>query len=231
MRGTRTVHHDRRTVTPRPDCDHTCHPTPASRMGDDPDDRRRPDDAASVVPVPGDDGEDDTGFVLRPALPTDAELLWRLTYEAVNWRGDDAVPPLRLRADPSLSHYVDGWMRPGDVGVVAVAAGEPVGSCWARVFDRRDPGYGFVADDVPELSLAVLAPARGLGIGRALLTACVDRVRSGGSPGVSLSVESGNRAAASLYRSVGFRTVGHVANADTMLLGSAPVDPARPAPS
>lgn len=105
------------------------------------------------------------------------------------------------------------------MGVVAEAeTGTPVGAAWARVVTAEKAGYGFVADDVPELGMAVLTPYRGLGLGSQLLDACLAALRGAGHTAVSLSVEDGNSAARRLYDAGNFRPVGHVGGPDTLLL-------------
>ncbi len=61
-----------------------------------------------------------------------------------------------------------------------------MGASWARVVTAEEAGFGFVADDVPELGMAVPAPCRGLGLGSdeetrawaCLSSAAVDHVAS-----------------------------------------------------
>ena len=112
-------------------------------------------------------------LVFRLSSRADPAFLAEMLYEAVNWRDDGAEerPPLdELLAQPELRRYVDGWGRKGDVAIVALdRLDEPVGAAWYRVFDADAPGYGFVADDVPELSIAVYPECRGQHVGGLLL--------------------------------------------------------------
>ena len=62
-------------------------------------------------------------------------------------------------ADPRYAGYLSGWPRHGDVGLVAEQDG-PVGAAWYRTYTEADHGYGFVAEDVPELAIAVVASRR-----------------------------------------------------------------------
>jgi GNAT superfamily N-acetyltransferase len=121
-------------------------------------------------------------------------------------------------ATPERAHYVTGWPKPGDQGVVAEADGQPIGAAWLRFFADDDPGYGFVAADVPELSIAVISSWRGHGVGRAMLRACADQARSSGIRQISLSVGRENYAQR-LYLSEGYRIIDSSdARSDTMLL-------------
>lgn len=152
---------------------------------------------------------------LRPITPSDD--LMRFLVMAMDWRGEGTWDAERILADPQVAHYVTGWMRPGDGGVVAEADGEAVGAVWWRTFTAADEGYGYVADDVPELGFAVAHHHRGRGYGRALLEEAVARATALGLRGLSLSVEDGNRARR-LYESVGFAAVGRTGNSDTCVL-------------
>lgn len=94
--------------------------------------------------------------------------------EAAVWRPDRATPTAtEVMADPRYARYLAGWPRPGDVGLIAEQGG-PVGAAWYRTFTEADPGYGFVAEDVPELAMAVVASHRGQGVGRLLLSGLIE---------------------------------------------------------
>jgi ribosomal protein S18 acetylase RimI-like enzyme len=155
---------------------------------------------------------------LRTATADDAGFLLEMLMEAYNWSGEQRVARGDVESQPHLRRYVAGWPRGQDFGLVAYAgAGTPLGAAWARTFSAKEPGYGFVAEDIPEITMAVVASQRGRGIGRRLLEALVGAAREKGWRAVSLSVEDGNRAV-ELYRGVGFVTVGRVGSSDTMLL-------------
>jgi GNAT superfamily N-acetyltransferase len=140
-----------------------------------------------------------------------------MLVEAVNWEPHRHRSREEIMADPPLTHYVSGWMRPDDMGVVAVApSGLPVGAAWLRYLPATDPGYGFVRDDVPELSMGVVTSWRGRGVGRTLLRSVLAAARAAGVAAVSLSVERANFAAR-LYESEKFRTVESFDYSDTML--------------
>lgn len=155
---------------------------------------------------------------IRIAGPEDAEFLHEMFLGAFFWRGDAPARP-----DPdalaAMAAYVTDWGRPGDAALVAIAdSGERLGAAWYRLFTASRPGYGFVAPEVPELGIAVVATHQDHGIGRGLMESLIELAAGEGRPGISLSVEDGNARAAHLYESVGFRTVGRNGNARTMLL-------------
>lgn len=160
-----------------------------------------------------------TDYSIRPATPADADFLVDMLVEAINWLPERNWSREQIMANPSIAHYVTGWMRPDDFGVVAVdAVGQPVGAAWLRYLTAADPGYGYVGDDVPELTVGVVETWRGRGVGRALVRAALDAARERGVPTVSLSVERANFAAR-LYAAEGFRTVESFEDADTMVAG------------
>jgi GNAT superfamily N-acetyltransferase len=84
--------------------------------------------------------------------------------------------------------------------VVEAADGIPVGAvsgpkdAWCGVFAGEDAGYGFVAPDIPELTIGVLRGHRGTEAGTALMERLIGRGSSRGLRAISLSVEDGNRA-------------------------------------
>ncbi|TMJ93441.1 MAG: GNAT family N-acetyltransferase [Actinobacteria bacterium] len=95
------------------------------------------------------------------------------------------------------------WGRPGDAGVIAWENG-PIGAAWYRVFKEREPGFGFVDEQTPELTIAVVPSRRGGGLGGELMEALLDRARKEGHKAVSLSAE---KERTGLYERYGFRPV------------------------
>jgi ribosomal protein S18 acetylase RimI-like enzyme len=110
-------------------------------------------------------------------------------------------------ADVPLERYVAGWGRPGDSGLLAIDEFQPVGAAWYRLFEAEEPGYGFVDESTPELTIAIVPSRRGRGLGETLLTALLEQARSEGYGQISLSVEPDNPALR-LYEQHGFAKVG-----------------------
>jgi ribosomal protein S18 acetylase RimI-like enzyme len=136
---------------------------------------------------------------------------------AADWRAG-VIPrsSKEVMADPALAHYIGDWPRDNDFGVVAEEGDRKLGAAWWRFMPASDAGYGFVDGTIPELSLAVVASARGQGVGRSLMLALIAEAERQSLPGLSLSVETDNFALG-LYRSLGFVPFGTTGNAVTML--------------
>ena len=143
----------------------------------------------------------------RPAEAEDFTFLATMLGEAAVWRPDKPKPTAdQALADPRYALYLAGWPRQGDHGLVAEQDG-PVGAAWYRTFTEARHGYGFVAEDVPELAIAVITSRRHEGIGRRLLVDLIEASEAQGYAALSLSVNDGNPARG-LYESVGFQPVG-----------------------
>lgn len=155
-------------------------------------------------------------YRIRRATRADSSFLVEMVCEAANWHPDRMRPKVDLLADANVMRYARGWKRPADDGVIAVEdSGESIGACWYRVLPQDDPGYGYVATGVPELTLGVRPMWRAQGVGRALLSDACELARRAGHQRISLSVERDNFAAR-LYRSEGFVVVESGRDSDTM---------------
>ena len=142
----------------------------------------------------------------RPLTGDDRELLRTATLANLNWTGEERFGLRDVDERPDLRHYTEFRPDRGDLGLVAERDGRTVGVVWLLFLDAHDPGYGFLADGVPELSIWVAPGSRGQGMGGALLRAALDEARRRGTERVSLSVEAGNPAV-HLYRRRGLRPV------------------------
>lgn len=157
---------------------------------------------------------------LRPALDDDRAFLAAMLAEAFNWSPDHPpIPIADLLSSEHIALYVDGWKRAGDVGVIAESAtGSPVGAAWYRQYTQASHGYGFVDESTPEITIGVIAGARGRGIGRRLMEDLIQQASGSGLHALSLSVEPHNVPARSLYERLGFQRVGEVGGSWTMRL-------------
>ena len=157
----------------------------------------------------------------RPAGADDVAFLAAMLGEAAVWRPDKPSPTGdEVLANPRYAMYLAGWPRPGDYGVVAEHDG-PVGAAWYRIYTESSPGIGFVSEDVPELSIAVIASRRREGIGVQLLISLINASADQGHAALSLSVREQNPAR-HLYESVGFIPVAKSGSSWTMVRPAAP---------
>lgn len=154
---------------------------------------------------------------IRPATPQDVDFLKKMLYEAARWNPDWPREPIEeVLADPILVRYHAGWGREGDGGVVAEMDGEPVGAAWYRLFPADAPGYGFVDEKIPEVSIAVAPIHRRKGIGEAVLRSCMVQAREEGFQALSLSVAVHNRSRM-MYQRAGFEKVEESGESWTMV--------------
>jgi GNAT superfamily N-acetyltransferase len=145
--------------------------------------------------------------MIRRATPEDGTFMADMLVEAVNWSPEWKTKSRnRVLSAPRTAHYIAGWPRDTDLGVIAEADGERIGAAWLRFLPAADPGYGFVTSDLPELTIGVAAHWRRRGAGRALLRAIAGQARSAGIRQISLSVERKNFAQR-LYLCEGYQIV------------------------
>lgn len=154
-------------------------------------------------------------MAIRHLTAGDVELLRAATLANMNWCGE-RFTPADVDASPALSRYVTRFSPERDLGLADDDGGTVRAVAWLVSLPADDSGYGFVAEDIPELSITTLEGWRGQGIGAALLAELLARARDRGLRGVSLSVEDGNDARR-LYARAGFRVVGRSGDSDTML--------------
>lgn len=148
--------------------------------------------------------------MIRRGSQADLSFMRSMLAHAYHWH------VAGLETDIPLSRYVDNWGRPGDVAVIAADGPNRVGAAWFRRFPAGAPGYGFVDETTPELTIAVVPSRRRHGVGRELLDALLERARAEGVDQISLSVQQGS-AAVAFYERNGFERVGESHGAVTML--------------
>ena len=145
--------------------------------------------------------------MLRPVDRQDVRFLRDMLRHAYHWR---------MAQDPDLPvyRYVQNWGRPGDAGVVAFDGLNVHGAAWYRLFSDDEPGFGFVDEQTPELTIAVVPSARGHGTGAELLEALLASAGTDGFAQVSLSAEDGQTG---FYEKHGFHPVERDDGTVTML--------------
>ena len=152
---------------------------------------------------------------IRALTKADESFLWDMLYQAIYVPEGQAPPPYEIVYQPALAWYVQDWGRDGDCGFLASAeSGQPVGAIWLRLATGGHHGYGYVDDDTPELSMALLPDYRGKGIGTQLFAYLFDSPWT--HPRVSLSVSAKNPARR-LYKRVRFVKVEQSGDSVTMI--------------
>lgn len=129
------------------------------------------------------------GLSVRAMNADDSALREQALLDNIN-RAAEVHSAEDLHKDPMLKAYTEFDPSRGDYGVVLYNDTHVVGVAWLQ-FIR---GYGFVADDIPELAVNVHADHRGQGVGTFMINHLANYVREQGWKGVSLSVERGNPA-------------------------------------
>jgi ribosomal protein S18 acetylase RimI-like enzyme len=149
--------------------------------------------------MPPDDTTTTDRFTIRPIEPGEHVVLGAITVVAYEATGEaletDYVAELR-----------DVTARAGDCTVLVAAA--PDGTILGGVTYVPGPGVSMSElehdGEAGIRMLAVDPSAQGLGAGRALTVACLDRARAAGRTGVALFTKPENEVAQRLYGSLGF---------------------------
>jgi ribosomal protein S18 acetylase RimI-like enzyme len=142
-------------------------------------------------------------LVVREARETELDRIGALTVEVYEGEGMTSPEYLGVLADARtrwespattlLVAFDDGAQEDTDLlGTVVYAA---PGSPW------QDLGQG---EEVEFRMLATAAPARGRGVGEALVRACIERAKLAGAPRLVLSTGPEMLAAHRLYERLGF---------------------------
>ena len=158
-----------------------------------------------------------SGFSTRPWIADDVAFLWDMLYLSIHVPAGSMPPPRAVLEAPDIAHYLRdfGSGRSDDAQIAIADDGRRIAAAFCRCQPAADPGYGFVAEGIPEVGMAVVDGWRGRGVGRALLTDLLGR-----HPVMSLSVDADNDGARSLYESIGFVVLHRDGTAFTMLHGT-----------
>ncbi len=156
-------------------------------------------------------------YLLRPLAKSDRLFLSAMLYHALYVPPDGLPFPPQIICEPEIYRYVANWGKPHDSGFVAVdiVNEQPFGAVWMRLFPAAEKGYGYVSDDIPELSIALLSGYRNQGIGTALLNCLLEEARQHYAA-LSLSVSADNPALR-LYQRLGFEVIDQNSNSLTMI--------------
>lgn len=158
----------------------------------------------------------DFNVLIRVIDKNEKAFLREMLYQAIFVPGGEDPLPLNIVDLPELSKYFENWGRTGDHCLIAEYEGEQIGAVWCRLFDAKNKGYGFVAEDIPEMTIAVDKHYRNKGIGSKLLDKFFKHIKKAGFDGLSLSVDKRNPAV-NLYLRNGFTVIRSNENDHIML--------------
>ena len=132
-------------------------------------------------------------FEIRPAVPADAEAVGRIGYEAFrSFHESRGFAPDFPNVETAIGLASAQIADPKIFGVVAIRGAEIVGS---NFLSEGDPIRGVGP-------ISVHPGHQGLGIGRRLMQAVIDR--GSGAPGIRLVQDAFNTGTMALYTSLGF---------------------------
>ena len=141
--------------------------------------------------------------MIRSLKEKEYNFLEEFLYQAIYI--PEGFSPLErsILQDPDLQMYVkDLGQKDGDFALASEENGQIVGIVWVRLM--KD--YGYYNDRTPSLSISLLPEFRAKGLGKQLMIAILDLLKSKGYPSVSLSVFKENPAVR-FYRRLGFVVV------------------------
>lgn len=159
-------------------------------------------------------------MTIRPLTSADRPLLREATLANMNWNGGSSTLD-DVDTTPEISHYFTSFPSGRDFGLAHQDDYAVRAVAWLVFFPAEAPGYGFIDEDTPDLSITAFDGHRGQGIGSTLFAELIRQARSRGLTGISLSVEDGNNAR-HLYARSGFRVAGRNGNSDTMFFSLLP---------
>ena len=111
--------------------------------------------------------------MIRKGSHADVPFMRSMLAHAYAWRVN------ALDAEIPLTRYVDNWGRAGDLAVIAHRDGQPGRRRLVqRVFPADEPGYGFVDEQTPELTISVVPSRRRHGVGQELLDALLAKAKA-----------------------------------------------------
>jgi len=148
----------------------------------------------------------------------DAHQLKDFVYLAIHVNDHTERPDRSVLEVPQIMKYYEGWGRQGDFGLKAVNEDDDmiIGMIWIRLFESEDPSYGFISDEIPEITMSIRPEYRGQGVGTQLMTKLIENVKTQFNA-LSLSVSFDNPAKR-LYEKFGFVKYEKVGDSITMCL-------------
>ncbi|MFP4548475.1 MAG: GNAT family N-acetyltransferase [Fidelibacterota bacterium] len=134
------------------------------------------------------------------------EFLREMIYTAIYVPKEAPPLPFSIIDHPDISKYIADWGKAGDFGVIAKTNEEKAGAIWIRYFDKNNPGYGFISEEIPELTMALKSEFRNRRLGTHMMQKFLSMCRDKEIQSISISVDKRNPAF-SFYKRLGFKIV------------------------
>lgn len=145
-------------------------------------------------------------YNIREIKTTELHHLETFLYEAI-FQPENTTPlPRDVIHQPELKLYIEDFGKSSDECLVAETGGKIVGAVWTRLWNSRKKGFGYTDQHTPELTISVLKSHRSKGIGRSLMQAMLQHLKTKGYTRASLSVQKANYAV-QLYTQIGFEVI------------------------
>lgn len=142
---------------------------------------------------------------IRKIKPEEISFLQEMLYEAIFVEKGQEKLPQSIIKEPSLWSYIDRFGNQHlDLCFVVEKEEKLVGAVWGRLFPKEQKGYGYVNDEIPELSIAIKEEERGKQWGTKLMNSIMEEYNMLGVEALSLSVDKKNKAF-QLYQKLGFK--------------------------
>lgn len=158
---------------------------------------------------------------LRPIEAKDEIFLWDMLFEITYSLDMNKKPSKQVFLKKhDIYKYVKGFGLEGsDSGFVAeTEEGRLIGAAWYRLYKDDNKGFGYIDDNIPEISIAISEEYRDKGIGKQLLEALIHEAEKKRFSSLSLNVDSRNTAALHLFEAKGFKVVNNKETSRVMKL-------------
>ena len=153
---------------------------------------------------------------IRKIEPEEISFLQEMLYEAIFVEEGQEKLPQSIIKEPSLWSYIDQFGKQHcDLCFVAEKEEKLIGAVWGRLFPQEQKGYGYINDEIPELSIAIKEEERGKQWGTKLMSSIMKEYKMLGMEALSLSVDKKNKAF-HLYQKLGFKIYSETDKSVTM---------------
>lgn len=97
-------------------------------------------------------------YNIRPIEQANISFILDSLYHFISVTEGKKQPSKEILNNPEIAKYGEDWGHVGGEGFIAALAEnqQPIGAAWYRLFQKSNPGYGYVDETTPELSIAIL---------------------------------------------------------------------------